>query len=73
MRTLSDAEVQMAGGGQDDIGNMVACTLAGTVGIAAGFVYGGPVGGILAYFSALQICNSGGGSPFWMNVTYSLS
>lgn len=65
MRILAVDEVKQVSGGDTDYGPIVACTVAGTVGIAFGAMTGGPVGAMLAYFGALSICNSGGGSGLW--------
>lgn len=57
MRVLNCSEVEAVSGTATNYGPIVTCTLLGTVGIAAGFMTGGPVGGMLAYFGALSYCN----------------
>lgn len=57
MRVLETCEVQSISGGDTDYGPIIACTIAGTVGIAFGAITGGPVGFGLAYFGALMACN----------------
>jgi hypothetical protein len=58
MRVLNCSEVETVSGANTDYGPIVACTIMGTVGIAFGFLTGGPIGGGLAYMGALAFCNT---------------